>query len=166
MAKRIKNGIAALGLGILLGISTPTFAKDVKQPEIKTLQEEQGPAFTYPVVKTFLTYEANTPVNDEKTIKMGIDYVQITMLGNIPMQGMDSIILTGKKDKGSVKLEEIGFYIPELQSFYMQKGDETNPVVKNLAEKILKEKTYNQNQEPDELIYKLFEALNAQLIEA
>lgn len=166
MAKRIKTGIVAIGLGLLLGISTPTFAKDTKeQPKIQTTQEEQGPALAYPVVKSFLTYETNTPVNDSTTIKMGIDYALTIMLGNIPRQSMDSIALTGKKDKGTVKLEELGRYNPETQSYQVQKRTKINPVVKSLAEKILTEKTYKENQEPDALIYELFEALNAELKE-
>ncbi len=164
MAKRIKTGIIAIGLGLLLGLGTPTLAKDTKeQPKTQIVQEEQGPAFTYPVVKEFLTYETNTPVNDATTIKMGIDYALTIILGNIPRQGMASIILTGKKDKNTVKLEELGRYNPEAQAYQVQKKNEINPVVKVLAEKILTEKTYKENKEPDALIYELFEALNAEL---
>jgi hypothetical protein len=170
MAKRIKTGIVAIGLGLLLGLGTPILAKDTKeQPKTQTIQgqeepqEEQGPAFAYPVVKTFLTYEAKTPVNDATTIKMGIDYALITMLGSIPMQGMDSIVLTGKKDKNTVKLEELGRYNAETQAYQVQKRNEINPLVKSLAEKILTEKAYKENSEPDALIYELFEALNAEL---
>ncbi len=171
MAKRIKTGIVAIGLGLLLGLGTPTLAKDTKeQPKMQTIQEEQepqkeqGPAFAYPVVTEFLTYETNTPVNDATTIKMGIDYALTIMLGSIPRQGIDSIVLTGKKDKNTVKLEELWRYNPETQAYQVQKRKEINPLVKVLAEKILTEKTYKQNQAPDALIYKLFEALNAELI--
>ncbi|MDP2907944.1 MAG: hypothetical protein Q8O03_08455 [Nanoarchaeota archaeon] len=164
MAKRIKTGIVAIGLGLLLGLGTPTLAKDIReQPKTQTTQEEQEPALAYPIIKEYVAYETKILQNDAKIIKVKIDYKLAILLADQPFLEQKTIVLTGKKQNlGNIKLEEVWHYSKQPTKIYQK--NEINPIVKVLAEKILTEKTYKENSEPDALIYELFEALNAELI--
>ncbi len=159
MAKKIKTGIIALGLGILLGLNTPITAQD-EQRKLETPQEEQEPSLAYPIIKEYVAYETKTLQNDAKTIKVKIDYKLAILLADQPFLEQETIVLTGKKQNpGNIKLEEVWHYSKKPTRIYRK--NEINYTAKNLAEKILTEKT-QESPETDTLIYDLFDAFHAE----
>jgi len=157
MKNKIKNGAIALGLAFLLGCTTPVLAKDTG-PKKAEAQEQQGPSFAYSVITEETGYSMNVAQNDSRNITLMLDYSTTTLFGNIPYQNRNIIVLKGKKQGGSVKLEEMQHSNGQITAAY--KENSIDYVTKGLAEKILTEKAEGK-PETEELMYDFLNAINA-----
>lgn len=134
MAKnsKIKVGLAALGLGILLGIGTPAIAQETNENLTSNIP-----------LKQYFGFQIETLENSTYNIKIGIKYGTLRTAGNSKIRNAGGIIITGDKRYPNVETKSIRHFSTfDPTKVYVYTGNDLDSKTKKAIDTILAEEAY------------------------
>ncbi|MDP2908955.1 MAG: hypothetical protein Q8N77_04075 [Nanoarchaeota archaeon] len=162
MKKTLKTGIATLGLGLLLGLGTPSIAQtpDNKDEEQQVISHKQA------VYKDLTVLLIKTLENTDDTIRVKVTHeILVPYEGEIASTRYDEIVINGSKHNDKIRVDNVWRY-GALRNTEIYEGQKISPALEITAKKILEQEAYKSEEEKDlsPLIYDLLMAFETEII--